>query len=167
MNPKTIAKLQYFINKIVTVFTGQINRNFDEQHSREHFTVRVREIDSDGLWGTHPYNEAVSFFPLSEIKLITEEIVLNPDNPEHAKMIQKYQEKTGKTIMSDISPHMAPVLEPPPSQLVQIDGLTPKAEKRVAPSPPPPPPKTEPAFVDINHLSALAKAVKNDLDFNR
>lgn len=159
MNPKTITKLQYFVEKVCSVFTGPINRSFDEVRSREHFVVRVKEIDVDGLWGTHPYNNTISFFPLSEIKLITEEIVLDPTNPEHAKMLQQYQEKTGKPIMSDVSPHMAPVLKPPPAQLVNITGLKPTENKTKAA-----PEKMEPAFVDVKSLSSLAKQAKRSFD---
>jgi hypothetical protein len=159
MTPKTISKLQYFAGKVCSIFTGPINRTFDETHSREHFVVKVQEIDIDGLWGTHPYNGTVSFFPLNDIKLITEEIVLDPDNPVHAKMLQQYQEKTGETIISDVSPHLAPIIPPPPppSQLVTINGLKPSTQ---------PVQEMEPAFVDIKHLSALAKSTKKSLDIS-
>ena len=150
MISRTISKLQYFVGRICTVFTGPINRDFDEVRSREHFVVKVREIDIDGLWGTHPYNDTVSFFPLSEIKLITEETVLDPNNPEHARMIQQYQDKTGETIVSDVSPHLAPTVSPP-LQSVDTDdtGLG-----NLQP---------ESAFVDIKHLTALAKQTKINL----
>lgn len=186
MRHETITKLQYFVDRVVTVFTGPINRSFDEVRSREHFVVKVRELDVDGLWGTHPYNGTVSFFPLTEIKLITEEVVLDPKNPEHARMIQEYQEKTGESIASDVSPHLAPTIQPPPSQLVTIDGI--KSELGSGPlgqsgtkpsgtvhqnyqsefvgstSAEKSPEKTEPAFVDIKFLSALAKQTKRSLD---
>lgn len=154
MNPKTIRQLEYFVNKVCSVFTHPINRTFDEIRSREHFVVQITEVNSDGIWGVHPYNGTVSFFALPHIILITEEVVLDPKNPEHARMIQEYQEKTGETIMSDVSPHLAPII-PAPDKLVSIGGL-----KQQTPAPT----KQEPAFVDIKHLSALAKRTKQGID---
>ena len=154
MSPRTIKKLEYFVGKVCSIFTGPINRSFDEVRSREHFVVEVREIDPDGIWGTHPYNGTVSFFPLDAIKLITEEVVLDPKNPQHAKMIQEYQEKTGEVIRSDVSPHQAPVV-PPPNDLVQIGGL-----KKETPAPS----KMEPAYVNVRHLANLARQVQRSFD---
>jgi hypothetical protein len=153
MNAKTLTKLQYFVDKVCSVFTGPINRSFDEVRAREHFVVRVREIDIDGLWGMHPYNHTVSFFPLDAIKLITEEVVLDPNNPDHARMIKEYQEKTGETIVSDISPHLAPQI-PAPDNLVNIETQKPVSEP------------TEPAFVNIKHLDRLAKDTSQTFAFS-
>lgn len=138
--------MQYFVGKVCSIFTGPLCRSFDEARAREHFVVRVEEIDTDGLWGTHPYNGTVSYFPQESIKLITEEIVLDPSNPEHAQMIKEYQEKTGKTVLSDVSPHLAPAIEPKRETPVE----EPPFEEQVQ----------EPAFVDIKHLSSLARNVR-------
>lgn len=144
MSPRTLVLLEKnFLGKVCSIFTGPINREFDEVRSREHFVVRVREINGDGIVGEHPYNGTVSWFAMSHVKLITEEVVLDPNNPEHARMIREYQEKTGETIMSDVSPHLAPVVEPlpqppPPSQFVdlgQLASLAELAQKSFEPSP--------------------------------
>lgn len=153
MNAKTINLFQQFVGKVCSVFTHPINRNFDEQRSREHFVVKVTHIDADAVWGVHPYNGTLSYFNLSHVILITEEIVLDPNNPDHAKMIKQYQEKTGETIISDVSPHLAPTI-PSPGQLVQIDPI-----KQT-----PAPAKQEPAFVNIKYLNALAKKTKESFE---
>jgi hypothetical protein len=80
-----------------------MNRSFSEQISREHFVIRVQSINSDGVWGTHPYNdELISFFAISHIISIHQEVELDPNNPEHAAMIKEYEEKTGKKVESDL-----------------------------------------------------------------
>ena len=146
LKPRTLEKLQYFVGKVCSVFTAPLCRNFDELRAREHFVVRVEDIDTDGLWGTHPYNGTVSYFPQEAIRLITEEIVLDPNNPEHAKMMKEYQEKTGKPIMSDVSPHLAPSLQTEP---VPVEPTIETPE--------------EPAFVDINAMSMMARKAKTAL----
>ena len=80
-----------------------MNRSFDEKISREHFVVRVQEITPDGIWGTHPYNhEMVSYYAMNHIISIHQEIELDPNNPEHAQMIQDYEQRKGTTIQPDI-----------------------------------------------------------------
>lgn len=142
---RTLEKMQYFVGKVCSIFTGPLNRNFDEARAREHFVVKVEEIDTDGLWGSHPYNGTISFFMLESIKLITEEIVLDPKNPSHAKMIKEYQDKTGKTIVSDVSPHLAPVLETP-----KAGSEEPVINEQ----------SQEPAFVDIKHMTNMVRQAK-------
>jgi hypothetical protein len=145
VKPRTLEKMQHFVGKVCSIFTGPLNRNFDETRAREHFVVRVEEIDCDGLWGTHPYNHTVSFFLMDAIKLITEEIVLDPSNPEHAKMIQEFQEKTGKPVVSDVSPHLAPVVgvqkAEPPEPLVEEEFES-------------------SAFIDIKNMTTMVRQAK-------
>jgi len=136
MNSKTIEHLQYFIGKVCSVFTPQVNRSFDELHAREHFVVRVQEITVDGIWGVHPHSGMMTFFSMSHVLLITEEVELDPRNPEHAQMIKEYEEKTGGKAESDIASFQKK--KPPVLQ----------KEEQVA-------------FVDINYLEKLASQTKN------
>lgn len=121
-----------------------MNRSFDEQTAREHFAVRVEELTLDGLWGTHPYNhEMVSFFSMSHIISLHEEIELNPDNPEHAKMIEDYEKKTGQKIKSDI--------KKPPKKVMQLPVLseTPLVSQDDT--------SGDATFIDIESLERLAE----------
>lgn len=89
--------------------TNAINRDFDERVSREHFVIRVQEINSDGIWGSHPFNDGLaSFFFLPHVVSIHEEVELDPKNPEHAEMIREYEETTGQKVSSDIRQPPAP-----------------------------------------------------------
>lgn len=75
---------------------------------------------------------------------ITEEMVLDPSNPEHVQMIREYEQKTGKKVISDVSPHLSPTLE--------------------TTTPPAPEPDGEQVFVDIRKVARLAAATKKNYD---
>ncbi len=97
MNSKTVQTLQYFVGKVCSVFTVASNRNsLSEEHAREYFVARITEINVDGIWGVHPASRITSFFPLSHVTSIVEEWELDPKNPEHAAIIQKYEQKEEK-----------------------------------------------------------------------
>lgn len=114
-----------------------MNRAFDEKISREHFVVLIDEITMDGIWGTHPYNpDLLSFFNMQQVISIHQEIELDPDNPEHAQMIQDYEEKTGQELKPDMRPP-------------NIQEETPSEE-----------PEGGVTFVDIENLEALAESTK-------
>jgi hypothetical protein len=138
-----------------------MNRSFDEQISREHFVVRVQHIDVDGIWGTHPYNEEmVSFYSMSHVISIHEEIELNPNNPEHAALIKQYEQRTGQKAQSDL--RKAP--EPEKKQ----GGCGGNCSCGTKEKPPAPPPVEETdgnaTFVDIDHLEQLAEHTKRTFD---
>ena len=88
MRPKTIEQLHYFEDKVCTIFTSVVNRQFDEDTARRHFIVRVKEIDPDGIWGTNLVTGTVCFFAFPIIS-IQEELELNPNNPEHVDLINQ------------------------------------------------------------------------------
>ncbi len=145
---KTVERLQYFKGKVCTILTSPINREFNETFAREHFVVQVQEIGRECIWGTHPYNGTVAFFPMQSVISIQEEIVLDPvNNPEHKKMIEEYEKKSGKKVVSDVSPHLAPTTDTPPPAV--------KEET---------PPQQEAAFVDLRRLTQLAKQSKEGFD---
>jgi hypothetical protein len=91
MIKETIQKLQYFEGKVCTIFLPIVNRQFDEDTARKYFIIRVREIDSEGVWGTNLITGTVSFFSLSQISSIQEELELNPQNAEDLKIIEQYE----------------------------------------------------------------------------
>ena len=135
--------MQCFRDKVCSIVTASMNRAFDEKISREHFVVLIDEITMDGIWGTHPYNpELVSFFNMEQVISIHQEIELDPDNPEHAQMIQEYEEQSGQELKPDIQPS-AHTQEETPSE--EPEGMT---------------------FVDIENLEALAESTKRASELN-
>jgi hypothetical protein len=145
MLARTIERLQKFVGRVCSVVSVAMNRSFDESIAREHFVIRVQEISPDGIWGSHPYNpDLVSFFALPHVISIHEELELNPDNPEHQRMIQEYEERTGKKIQSDLrgAPKQEE-LKSEPSQETQ---------------------EGQAIFVDIEGLEKLAAQTKRTFD---
>ena len=141
MNGKSLARMKYFEGRVCSVVTTSMNRSFDEKISREHFVIRVDEINPDGVWGTHPYNQdMVSFFAMPHIISIHEEIELNPNNPEHAKLIQEYEERNGMKATPDIQGQPK---EKPPGPEEPEGGMT---------------------FVDLDQLEALAEDTKRNFE---
>ena len=144
MLTSTIQKLQRFVGCVCSIISIAINRSFDEAVAREHFVIRVNEINVDGIWGSHPYNpDLISFFSFPHIISIHEEVELSPDNPEHQKMIQEYEERTGKKIRGDLHG----ITQSEPSQDTQ---------------------EGQAVFVDIEGLEKLAAKTKKTFDaYNR
>jgi hypothetical protein len=83
---------------------------------------------------------------MSQVISIQEETVLDINNPEHRRMIEEYEQKTGKKVISDVSPHLAPTT------------ATPVVQKET------PPQDEAAAFVDIKRLTQLAKQTKEGFD---
>ena len=115
--------------------------------------LRVGAINLDGIWGTHPGSGMTSFFQWSPSLIgICEEIELDPNNPEHAQMIEQYEKQTGQKIKSDIS-------SPVPTK---------KKEKDLVQLKEPPKKQTAPdeqvPFVDISNLEKLAAQTKMQYD---
>jgi hypothetical protein len=134
MRNDTIEKLQYFLGKVCTVMTSATGRSLNEKQAREHFVVRVQEINQDGIWGSHPRSDVISFFSQDHIVSIHEEFELDPNNPEHKAMIEEFEKQTGKPIQSDIGP--------------------------IVEKTPPPPKEGAAAFIDVKKLKGLAEETK-------
>jgi len=160
MKPKTLEKLnERYVGKACTIFTTPVNRHFNEQQAREHFVIEIEEINLDGVWGFHPFYGNSSFYPWSHIVGIYEEIVLDPNNPDHLKLIEEFQKKTGKEVLSDVSPH----LTPPMSNTVSIQSVeTPSSDPILEE-----PDDGKITFVDIQKLARLAKKTKKDYEMKK
>jgi len=131
-----------------------MNRSFDEKISREHFVVIVREIDIDGIWGTHPYNsDLVSFFSLDHVISIHQEEVIDPTDPEHIGMIKEFEQVTGKKAQGDLK--NSPAI-PEKKELLNI-----LKEKPPVPSSPS---TGDSMFVDIESLERLAEDTRRAFD---
>jgi len=79
--------MQYFIGKIVTVFTMPINRNFTEKVLVQYFMGEVQSVDNTGVLIKQLGVQRQSYFIWSNILGIVEEEVLHPDDPEDAETI--------------------------------------------------------------------------------
>ena len=89
--------LQYFVGKLCTVFTAPMNRNFQAESPNtypeavyKYFMGVVESIDQTGLLLTQATNGLKTYFFINNIVAIAEEEVLDPNNPEHAEIIEKF-----------------------------------------------------------------------------
>ena len=137
----TTANLRKLVGQVCSIVCVASNRIFDEVTAREHYVVRIVDINQDGVWGHHPYNnELFSFFAMEQIVSIHQEVELNPNNPEHLRMIEEYEQRTGTKLKSDL--RGAPDTKEEPSQEDQEGGI----------------------FVDIESLEKLAAQTKKTFD---
>ena len=98
-------QLEYFLNKVCTIFTVPTNRDFKSENPGtfpqpifHYFIGKVIEIDEKGIllqqWNT---NKALrSYFFINHIISISEEEILDPEKPEDSKIIEEYKEMTKK-----------------------------------------------------------------------
>jgi len=88
-----IKNLDYFVGKAVTIITVNINRQFDERQLCDYFVGVVDSIDSMGVMTTHPVTGCKNYYPFANICAISEEQVLDSQNPEHAPVIQEMEKR--------------------------------------------------------------------------
>jgi hypothetical protein len=77
--------LEYFKNKIVTIFVGPINRNFEEKDSINYFVGRLTEVDDNGIWYQHIGNMCMNFVFFNQVVSISEEQIKPKQKIEEPK----------------------------------------------------------------------------------
>lgn len=158
MKPSSVKFFQkYFKDKICTIITHSINRNFKEETLRDHYVIFVEEINEDGVFGHHPYYNNRSYYPLESIISIHQEIMVSKQEAE------KLEKMAGKKMPSDMKlPGEMPKPTPENStsfasleEIVEVAKIT-KEKERVA--------KNSPfaTLLNINNLVEEAKQIKND-----
>ena len=120
-----LKNLEYFVGKAVTIITGPINRDFDERQKCDYFVGVVASVDSMGLMTQHPITGCKNYYFYSQICSISEEQVLDPEDPEDAKLIAELEEKQRAAIAAAEAEAEAepPLRELPPSAFVDIESL--------------------------------------------
>jgi hypothetical protein len=91
--------INYFIGKVCTIITTPINRDYKQENPNtypeqlyNYFLGRVLEIDKDGgVWLEQVMTpeKSKSYFYGRQVIGIAEEQVLNPQHPDHAKIIEQ------------------------------------------------------------------------------
>ena len=79
---KQKRNLDYFKNKIVTIFTSPINRQFSEQELLEYFVGKITSIDDNGRWYEHLKTKCLNFIFYDKITSISEERFISADQAE-------------------------------------------------------------------------------------
>ena len=88
----------HFIGKLCTIFTVPTNRDLRAENPNnypqilyKYFMGVVESIDRDGLLLTQATTGLKSYFFRDQIVAIAEEQLLDPDNPEDAKVIKTFE----------------------------------------------------------------------------
>lgn len=91
-----IKNLEYFVGKPCTIFTHAINRNFKEENPNtfpeqphHYFVGIVESFDDFGIIVTQVLTGLKSYFFLTGLIAIVEEMILDPDIPEDAQIIDQ------------------------------------------------------------------------------
>ena len=72
---KQKKSLEFFKNKVITVFVGPINRNFTEKDTVNYFVGILTEVDDNGIWYKHAANGCMNFVFFDKILAICEETI--------------------------------------------------------------------------------------------
>jgi hypothetical protein len=136
-----IEGLEYFVGKICTVFTVPTNRDFKSENPQtfpqpvfHYFVGRVLEVNSRGICLEQWNNEKKlrTFFFMDHIVSISEEEVLDPNNPKDMQVIEDYK-KTNESSLKKANDNVE---------------MLKKQRESLAENP----------YLDIEDLSALAKS---------
>lgn len=95
-----IKQLEYFLEKVCTIFTIPTNRDFKSENPTtfpqpvfHYFVGKVLEIDEKGItlqqWNNN--KKLRSYFFMQHVVGISEEEVLDPNRPEDAKVIEDFK----------------------------------------------------------------------------
>jgi len=105
---KQKRNLDYFRNKIVTIFTSPINRNFTEQEALEYFVGKITSIDDNGIWYEHLKTKCLNFIFYNKITSISEEKFIPADQVEQAMSEQAEENQVQLTADGEIKPIDSP-----------------------------------------------------------
>lgn len=120
--------LEYFLGRICTVFTVPTNRDFKSENPQtfpqpvfHYFVGRVLEINESGIfieqWNNH--KKLKTFFFIDHIVSISEEEILNPEDPKDREVIEEYK-KANKEVRETSS---SPNANPQEIKHIDIEGL--------------------------------------------
>lgn len=111
--------LEYFKNKICTVITTSINRNFEEKTLIDYFVGKITKIDEAGLWYEHVQTKCLNFVFFNQLIGIAEEKVINDVN-----IVSKVLEERPKIQMTPQYTHYPmPSPTPLPKKVITVEQL--------------------------------------------
>jgi hypothetical protein len=78
--------LNYFINKVCTIFVEPTNRNLDEKSSINYFVGKVIKIDSKGVLIEHLGTSCRGYYFIQKVIGISEEQVISESEVQEKKI---------------------------------------------------------------------------------
>lgn len=73
VNSQQKKNLDYFLNKVCTIITPPINREFPEKILIDYFVGKITKIDDNGIWFEHTSSKCLNFVFYDKIISIAEE----------------------------------------------------------------------------------------------
>jgi hypothetical protein len=77
--------LNYFINKVCTIFVEPTNRNLDEKSSINYFVGKIIKIDSKGILIEHLGTSCRGYYFIQKVIGISEEQVISESEAQEKK----------------------------------------------------------------------------------
>lgn len=115
---------EYFVGKVCSIFTTPHSRDLhledpDTYPSTlyRYFVGEIEKVDANGVLLRNMAKSLRTFIPLDKVVAVAEEEVLDPENPEDAKIIERYKEEARK----NIPPEASKVFE---NQFVDADAMS-------------------------------------------
>ena len=116
MKLQTIKKLhEQFVGKICTVLTTGVSKsNFSDIQFADFFTGFIESIDEDGVWTRHHLSGCKNFYPMAFLVGIMEEQVVQEDDPEYGKLVEKIEKtpQESKPFVQEYDPNKSPFVDP-------------------------------------------------------
>ena len=111
--------LQYFVGRPCSIFVEPTSRQLQEKQAIGYFVGYVVSLDDLGVTIKYPDGRQ-GFFFMRNVLGICEEEILDPNNPEDAKIIEQYKKQVEKVDTKPQAP--PPPLQPPKEDLHQTPG---------------------------------------------
>jgi hypothetical protein len=96
---------EYFVGKVCSIFTTPHSRDLHQEDPNgypgtlyRYFVGEVEKIDASGVIIRNMAKNLRTFVPLDKIVAVAEEEVLDPNNPEDAKVIEQYHAELKKNL---------------------------------------------------------------------
>lgn len=92
MNPTPIASFDYFVGKVCTIHTRQINWTLKPENIIDYFVGVVDLVNECGICLTNVIDGRKTFIMMPAVVAIAEETVLE-DKSQHTPVLKEYEEK--------------------------------------------------------------------------
>lgn len=137
-------QLQYFVGRPCSIFVEPTSRQLQEKQAIGYFVGYVVSIDDVGVTIKYPDGRH-GFFFMRYVVGICEEEILDPNDPEDAKIIEQYKKQVEKEATKQTAPPPMPQPPQPPKEDLH--------QTQVGDSP----------FVELGAIQELAKRAKNSI----
>lgn len=144
MSPyQPIPSFDYFINKVCTIHTRQINWSLDPQQNIDYFVGIVNSVNECGICLTNVINHKKTFIMMPAVVAIAEETVMDGSKEDYETSSKEYDQKKQEIFGKNPKIIAESIPQPQPA--------APRPINRVENNP----------FVDLSKMTAHVKAARD------